>query len=290
MAKKLIVGILGLGVVVAGIAGFAAFTAQIVNLEAHVEKEIEFAAVKDCTTNPKTGDIECTETTGDFGTVIPQAEYNKRVELTLSKSFVDNVNQPKFGDVHFDLLWECKQDGTKDKWDNSKTNAEGKYTDLLVDKFPDCRDNLPHTDVTHPKNELDANLRDFVSQISSNAPGRCEIAFPFFPGDPGPPILPPSPHLGHPQSVKPPEKEVTAIFHGVLNDDGTDLSRKCIYTIKLLVPPCEGEFNPFTDPNGPSVKTIDCHFDKPSLDPQTWEHFADIGDDFKVQVVFHSLR
>ncbi|KKK72564.1 hypothetical protein LCGC14_2902600, partial [marine sediment metagenome] len=63
---------------------------------------------------------------------------------------------------------------------------------------------------------------------------------------------------------------------------------KCFYQVKLLAPPCEGEFNEFTDPNfdpNNPTKTIDCHFDKPSLDPQTWEHFADIGDDFKIQVI-----
>ena len=37
MRKKLIIGVLGMGIVVAGIAAFSAFTAQIVNVTAHVE-------------------------------------------------------------------------------------------------------------------------------------------------------------------------------------------------------------------------------------------------------------
>ncbi len=276
MRKRILLVLVGTALVVAGIAAFSAFTAQIVNLTAHVEKEIEFSAVTNCTTSPVTGNIVCHETSGSYGTVIPEEEYDKLVEVTLSNSFRDRQNQTRFGDVHFDLLWECKQElngvGPLDNWNNLTKGPDGKYTDPTPDGFPDCLEDIPGG---APGAPLDDNLRNFVSLISSNAPTRCEF---------------PAEHtFDHPAKL-PSEKEVTFIKHGVLIDDGTDFSAKCLYTVKLLAPPCSDSFNPFTDPNGPNVKTIVCHFVKPSDDPQTWEHFANIGDDLKVQVTFHSQR
>jgi len=268
MRKKLIVGILGLAIVVAGIAAFAAFTAQIVNLEAHVEKEIEVAAVKDCRTVDL--DIVCDATTGNYGTVIPQELYDKDIEVTLSKSFVEG--QTKFNDVVFAVMWECKQNGTDDDWDNLSFDLNGKYDDPTPDGFPDCRDNLPHTDPLHPNGELDDNLRNYASVVTLQT--NC---------------LTEDPPAGVADgSLKPAEKEVQLLGFGTIFK-GSDLTKKCFYQVKLLAPPCEGEFNPFTDPNGPEVKTIKCHFDDGhSLDPQEWEHSADIGDDFKIQVIEHS--
>ncbi len=278
MLKKFILALLGLAVVAAGVTMFAAFTAQVVNLTAHVEKEIEFSAVKNCRVDTQTNNIVCEATDGGYGTVIPQEEYDKLFEVTLSKSFRDDENQTKFGDVHFDLLWECKQerDGHRpsDQWNNSSVGANGKYDTPGADGWPDCLNRIPHSDPSHPNGELDDNLRKYVSVVSGSPAGRCEI------GDT---------HAD--QSIRPRQKEVEFIWHGNLIDGVTDESGKCFYTVKLLAPPCSDSFNPFTDPNGPNVKTIECHFvDNESADPQEWERFADIGDDLKVQVTFHSLR
>ncbi len=269
MRNKLIVGLLGLAVVVAGIAAFSAFTAQVINLTAHVEKEIEFSAVTNCQdvldASGALTDRVCQETTGDFGTVIPQAEYDKDFEVTLSKSFKDDRNQTRFGDVHFDLLWECKQIEPPEDSDG--------------DGFDDCRevdDASTHDPSDHgPNGTLDGRLRDFVSSVDGDPASRCEIPF--------------SAHTD--QARLPAEKDVEFIHHGRLVDQATDLAGKCFYTVKLLAPPCADSFNPATDPLGPDVVTINCHFDKHgSADPQDWEHSADIGDDLKVQVTFHSNR
>ena len=258
MLKKLIVGIIGLVVVVAGIAAFSAFTAQLINLEAHVEKEIELAAVKNCDlTNPL--DPVCEATDGNYGTVIPQELYDKLIELTLSRSFFD---QDRWFDVTFDVLWECKQfDPTVDLV-NNLTGVTG------PDGFDDCRtvEDPANHDPSHPKGELDGRLRDYVFDIKTT--DSCIKTAQSAPG-----------------SFEPDEKDVDLIGSGVIDK----LSKKCFYAIKLLAPPCADSFNAATDPKGPNVKTIDCHFTQPTTDPQTWEHFADIGDEFKIQVTGHSL-
>jgi hypothetical protein len=279
MRKRLIVGGLGIAIVVAGLALFAAFTAQIVNLEAHVEKEIELAPCFfvregvhgiDYNLDTDLNDRVCIEDPrgGDFGVVIPQEEYDKFIELTLSSSFRDSQNQEEFGDVHADILWECKQfEDERDLVDNL-TGGPG------ADGFPDCRlqPNLDHNP-NHPGGELDGLLRDYA-RVLADDPTNCLEAEHITAEDP---------------ALLPLEKLVEFIGHAELFDT-TDAGAKCFYTIRLLAPPCEGEFNPFTDPNGPDVETVPCHFVKPTADPQTWEHFADIGDDFKVQVTYHSLR
>jgi hypothetical protein len=267
MRNKLIAGLLGLAIVVAGIAAFAAFTAQIVNLEAHVEKEIEVSAVKNC--RPVGIDIVCDEDNGNYGTVIPQELYDKDIEVTLSKSFVEG--QTTYADVVFAVMWECKQNGTADAWNNLSLNAAGKYNLAVPDGFPDCRNRLPHTDPLHPNGELDDNLRNYATIVTTQP--NCLTAAP--------------PSGVNDGSKKPAEKQVELKGFGTIFK-GSDLTKKCFYQVKLLAPPCEGEFNPFTDPAGPTVKTIACHFIKPSGDPQTWEHSADIGDDFKIQVIEHS--
>ncbi len=253
MFKKLIVGILGLAVVVAGIAAFSAFTAQLINLEAHVEKEIELAAVRNCHEDTATGDIICEEDDGNYGVVIPQELYDKLIELTLSRSFFD---QDRWFDVTFDVLWECKQI-------DPPIDADG-------DGFDDCREihdpTAAGSDPSHPNAELDGRLRDYVQSIVAN-PNCINAA------------------QGRNPSRLPAEKDVELIGSGVIDK----LHKKCFYAIKLLAPPCSDSFNAATDPLGPNVKTIDCHFTKPTSDPQTWEHFADIGDEFKIQVTGHSL-
>jgi hypothetical protein len=253
MLNKLIVGILGLVVVVAGIAAFSAFTAQLINLEAHVEKEIELAAVKNCVTDPNTRDIICEEDDGNFGVVIPQELYDKKIELTLSKSFFD---QDRFFDVTFDLLWECKQ-------------IEPAQDKAPADGFDDCRpvENPANHDPSHPNGELDGSLRDYVQNIVTTP--NCIAA-----------------QQGPNPSKLPQQKDVELIGSGEIDKN----NKKCFFDIKLLAPPCADSFNAATDPLGPNVKTVNCHFDKNgSLDPQEWEHFADIGDEFKIQVTGHSL-
>src|SRR3990172_7728789 len=161
MRKKLIVGSLGLVVVVAGIAAFSAFTAQLVNLEAHVEKEIELAPVVNCEIVGL--DIVCEEDPngGNYGTVIPQELYDKVIELTLSKSFFD---QDKYYDVTFDVLWECKQIEPEQDEVNNLTGEPG------PDGFADCRKvgNPANHDPSHPNGELDGHLRDFVQSIATD--------------------------------------------------------------------------------------------------------------------------
>ncbi len=168
--------------------------------------------------------------------------------------------------------------GPYDYWDNSSVGADGKYDDDTPDDWPDCLNRLPHTDPTHPNGELDGNLRDYVSNISLifGNPDNCQLEE-LDAADPA-------------GSKLPEEKQVERIFHGILIDDG-DYGAKCVYAVKLLAPPCADSFNPFTDPKGGDAETIDCHFvDNESDDPQEWERFADIGDDLKVQVTYHSLR
>lgn len=281
MRKQLILATVSLAVIAAGIAAFSAFTAQVINLTAHVEKEIEFQPVVNCRLDETTGAITCEvdPSGGDYGTVIPEEEYDKVFEVTLSKSFRDNEGQPEFGDVHFDLLWECKQErdghGPFDDWNNLDIGSNGKYDNDTPDRFPDCLARIPHANPNHPNGELDGLLRDFVTEVVGNR-AACEIE-----------------DADHEDaSVRPEEKEVEFIWHGVLVDDLGDFSAKCFYTVKLLAPPCRDSYNPFTDPKAQgAAQTVECHLDtNGSDDPQDWERFADIGDDLKVQVTFHSLR
>jgi hypothetical protein len=253
MLSKALVGLVGLAVAVSGVALFSAFTAQMVNLEAHVEKEIELAAVKNCVVVQ--GDVVCEEDTGDYGVVIPQQLYDKLIELTLSKSFFD---QDRFFDVTFDVLWECKQDPGVD------ADGDG-WEDCRVVNANPPKGNHPkgHNDPAH----LDDYLRKYIHSITTA--DHCIKAAP----GPNPSILRA-------------EKVVEKIGSGVIDK----LNKKCFYAIKLLAPPCADSFNPATDPRGPDVKTIECHFDKNgSRDPQDWERYADIGDEFKIQVTGHSL-
>jgi hypothetical protein len=64
------------------------------------------------------------------------------------------------------------------------------------------------------------------------------------------------------------------------------LTDKCFYQLELLVPACNGHWNPHTDPL-PNPVGIDCRDNvDDSRDPQDWEHWANLGDNFKIQVVF----
>lgn len=322
MRNKIIVGILGLAIVVAGIAAFSAFTAQIVNLEARVEKEIELEVVTceivplfidnpdfDDTipehpiTNPRlisnpdtdAGKIlpdTCEKGSGNYGVVLPQTAQDKIIELTLSKSF---FKQSKWFDVQFDLLWECKQ-SPNDDWDNAITDPDtGKYTTARTDGFPDCRDNLPHIDddlqisslgnahhdgkddiIGNDDDELDDNIRTHIAITIAGAVGvtdgdRCKNT---------------AATRGS-KTSNDDEKEIEFIAGGILDKT----AKKCFWTFKLNAPPCIQGYNRFTDPD-PAAVPIFCHTidtgDPKVGNPQDLETFADLGDDFKIQVWRHS--
>ncbi len=312
--RRLGLALLAALAIVAGVTGLAAFTAQVVNITARVEKDIALEPV--ICEKPADQNVPCfvDPRGGDFGVVLPQESYVKIIEVTLSNSFFE---QERFFDLTFDLLWECKQfsDGR-----NDIDNLEGIDNDLdglidedplnffdddgdgLVDEdppgfpgsdvFPDCRedgldDSVCAVDLDNPldgkadtvrhcdEEKLDGNLRLHASVSSLLTPSRC-IDSPLGPG-----------------SKTPQQMKVQVIGSGLLNK-GTP---KCRYEIELFAPPCIGGFNPFTDPHPRTAekKPVDCHLaDKdrdgnPDLkNPQDFDEFFDIGDDFKIQVTFHS--
>jgi hypothetical protein len=139
MKKRLILAALGAVVILAGVATFAANTAQWVNVTAHVEKEIELACVK----ADATGKYVLDANGCDFGTVFPQEQLQQVVELTLSKSFMVNT-QVRASDVSFRALWECKLVDPTKVYD-ARTNP--------------CREELPATDKLH----LDGNIRNYIT-------------------------------------------------------------------------------------------------------------------------------
>src|SRR4030042_1926728 len=98
MKKRLILAGLGAVVILAGLATFAANTAQWVNITAHVEKEIAVACVNDSVTPPVVTDC-------GFGTVFPQNVEEKVIEVAISNSFTDQTVK---SDVLYWVLWECK--------------------------------------------------------------------------------------------------------------------------------------------------------------------------------------
>ena len=241
MKKRLILAGLGAMVILAGLATFAANTAQWVNITARVEKEIEVACV-----DTLGGDaVDC-----DFGVVFPQNAEEKIVEVTLSNSF---FNQRVKSDVFYWVLWECKQyDPPRD--------ANG-------DTVPDCRVDapLPHSirydpiegKWVHGDQELDGMIRDYIV-VGASAPS-CLSTYN------GPTGLP---------------KHIEGIGNGVVDDL---VQPKCFYHLAFTPPACEGHYNPYTDP-APAASTIPCHEITSDPDPQNWDRFAELGDDFKIQV------
>jgi hypothetical protein len=122
---------------IVGVGGFAANTAEWVNVLAHVEKEIQLACVDGeglVSRGPDGEVLDC-----DFGVVFPQESYELLIELGLSDSFFD---QDLKSGVLFDVFWECK---LQDEFaPPSATNV--------------CRDTLPDTDAT----SLDDNIREYI--------------------------------------------------------------------------------------------------------------------------------
>lgn len=311
--RRAILALLTALVIVAGVTALSAFTAQMVNITARVEKDIAVEPVLcQSATDPH---VPCfvDPDGGDFGVILPQEFYTKTIEVTLSNSFFD---QTRFFNILFDVLWECKQfsderdvidnltgidndlDGQTDEDPFGLGDEDG---DGLVDEdppgrgtgpdgFPDCRedgldDELVAVDtdndgepdrVDHRDAEkLDGNLRQHAQVRTLFDPPRC-IDWPWGPG-----------------SKMPPEKKVQHIGTGELSK-GTP---KCRYEIELFAPPCVGGFNPTTDPHPltDEKSPIFCHLGDKDRDgkvddvnPQDLDEFADLGDEFKIQVIAHS--
>jgi len=314
--KRVGLGLLAGIAVVAGVVSLTAFTAQVVNITAHVEKDIALEPVI-CQT-PGNQNIPCyvDPRGGDYGVVLPQETYVKIIELTLSSSFFE---QDRYFDLGFDILWECKQfsdgrnvinnrngidndlDGRidEDPVDDEDNDGDGSIDEdsgtgvitLTPDRFPDCReDGLDDTicpiDLDVPpdgkadtvrhcdEEKLDGNLRRHIQikSLLAGAEARCIAG------------------LG-PGSNMPQQKKIEYLGSGTLSKGAP----KCRYELELTTPVCEGSFNPFTDPVQTLPKAIRCHLaDKdrdgnPDLrNPQDFDEFADLGDDFKIQVIFHS--
>jgi len=255
MKKRLILGGLGLMAILVGLATFAANTAQWVNVHARVEKEIEVA----CVVFDDAAGLLVVDPNGcDYGLTFPQNIDAKLVEVTLSNSF---YNQEVKSDVLYWVLWECKQ------------YSDGR--DVDGNTIPDCRVDAPpphrivydpiHEKWVHGDEELDGEIRDHVITLPSDP--ACLSTYT------GPTGLP---------------KHIEGIGNGVID---RDLQPKCFYFLVLIPPACEGHFNPFTEP-GVAPSTIPCHevVDEDgtdpnvSDDPQDWDRFAELGDDFKIQV------
>jgi len=313
MKKRFGLWLLAAAAIVAGVVALAAFTAQVVNITAHVEKDIAVEPVICQTPSDPTVPCYVDPRGGDFGVVLPQEFYVKIIEVTLSNSFFE---QDRFFDLGFDLLWECKQfsderdvidnlDGIDNdldgRIDEDRLNFRDDDGDTLKDEdppgdpigttepdgFPDCRedglnddicavdldgDGIPDTVRHCDEEKLDGNLRKHVAVRSLFLPVRCIAG------------------LG-PGSKMPPHMKIRHIGSGVLSIGAP----KCRYELKLTTPVCEGSFNPFTDPVPTLPKAIRCHLADKDRDgnaglrnPQDFDEFADLGDDFKIQVLYHS--
>ena len=90
MTKKIIVGLLTVGVVVSGVAVMSAFEAHIINVTAHIENAL------------------AVDTHGiDFGTVFPQEYLERDIVIRLSDSFMDE-NQRRVKDVKYKIVQKPK--------------------------------------------------------------------------------------------------------------------------------------------------------------------------------------
>jgi hypothetical protein len=275
-----------MGAVFIGLAGFAANTAEWVNVVAHVEKEIAVACVEkaagDMTTEAdiasvpsfewvvtdpvdspiKTGRGDC-----NFGTVMPQERSFMVVEVAASKSF---LAQTRVINVNYDVLWECKLPDPTELY-NPTGEAKDYNGDGIIERNI-CREELEN--VNNPL-KLDDNIRDFIHVVAPD-PG-CLLQGPF--------DVPPVPETGDEGA------EIENLGRGQVGDE----QEKCFYILVLKAPACDGHVNPNTDPDGKTTDTltvidgapttIPCHEDTVSDDPQEWDISADLGDDFKIQVV-----
>ncbi len=350
MRKKILLGVIALTVVVAGLAALSAFTAQVVNIQAHAEKDIALEPI--ICTDPDFGgnyNKACyvDPAGGNYGVTLPQEFYDKEIELTLSNSFFD---QDRFFDIIFAALWECKQ----------VVDANGDPVDADNDGIPDCRVDLPDDTICKidldndgradtlqhcDAQKLDGSIRDHISITTKGGEtARCQQdKFEL------------TPRASQVEAWA--DKDIVWQFSGVINKGAP----KCRYELKFFSPPCVTGFNKFTDPHPltDEKKPVDCHKndkmrhvgfnddgdaicvggtedgmhipsevsdaecasgggaadplvdedpidgidndgdglidedpgaeDPPLVNPQDIDEFVDLGDDFKIQVIEHSL-
>jgi hypothetical protein len=319
MRRKLALGLAALAVIVAGLAALSAFTAQIVNIQAHAEKDIALEPIICTAQSDFGGDYNepcyVDPNGGDYGVTLPQEFYDKEIELTLSNSFFE---QRKFFDIIFAMLWECKQ----------AVDADGDEVDADGDTIGDCRVDLPNDDVClidlgtdgradtiqhcDPQ-KLDGSIREHIAITTKGGESRrCQQdRFELQPRAS--------------QVLAWEKKNIEWQFSGVISKGAP----KCRYELKFFSPPCITGFNPYTDPHPltDEKQPVDCHkadkmrhvgydddgdgpMDEDPLDgidndgdglvdedpgaesvnPQDIDEFADLGDDFKIQVIEHSQR
>jgi hypothetical protein len=247
MRKRLVLAGLGVMAILVGVAAFAAYTAQWVNITARVEKEITVACVDDSVSPPVVTDC-------DFGVVFPQNTEEKVVEVALSNSF---YNQTQKSNVEFWALWECKLvDETQ------PPSATNPCREDIVD--PDYTYDTVHGKWVHSNPlKLDGNIRDY---ITVNAASGC-----FDPSTFVAPTLNPA--------------KLEGIADGVIDRSVTP---KCLYHLRFQPPACTGSYNPLTDPL-PLSTVVDCNAVKTDPDPQKWDEWVNLGDNFKIQVYHHSI-
>jgi hypothetical protein len=252
----------GLGAIalLVGLTGYAANTAEWVNVVAHVEKEIAVACVErvgtvwvvtDAQPNAEipTGRGDC-----NYGNVFPQEQdLLKVVEVAASQSF---LAQDRVLNVNFDVLWECKLPDPGQLYDGTG-EAKDYNGDGIVERNI-CREQIEN--LNNPL-RLNGNIRD---HITVTADAGCLLQGPF--------DIPQIPEGG--------PAKIDNLGRGQVGDEGV----KCFYYLSLDVPACSGHLNPNTDP-GTDPRTIRCNEDVGDPDPQKWDISANLGDDFKIQVV-----
>ncbi len=267
MRKRLILAGLTLTVIVAGVAALSAFTAQVVNITAHAEKDIAVEPII-CGSNSNFGanyDEPCyvDPNGGGFGVTLPQALYDKEIEVTLSNSFFD---QDVFFDLEYDVFWECKQ--FKDERDHVN-NLTGVAP---PDTFPDCRDNylVPGAhDIC--KNDLDGDGRADILEHCNAEVLDDNIRGHIFISAKADPIRCQTDEFGEPtKKASWDDKQIEWQFSGILNK----ATPKCRYALKFLSPPCIGSFNEFTDPVSKLPTPVPCH----KADKARHVNFDDDGD------------
>jgi hypothetical protein len=266
--RQLLLGSLALGALLAGLASFAANTAQWVNVTAHVEKEIEMACVREFP--PLANNIPPYSQTGwflhpngcDYGTMFPETSRERLVELTLSRSFFDQTTHSA---VNFDVLWECKL-----VFEDQLAELDEEDPD-----YNPCRNDPGYdpADFDPPgPPKLDGNIRDFIAIDVDNV-DNCYV------------------QLSEPGSGFSDYGPAQLDYLGSGSLSRNDI-QKCFYHFVFNAPACEGHTNPNTDgataPNGDPYLVTPCKFviadGGTDNDPQDWEHSADLGDSFKVQV------
>ncbi len=245
MKKRLILAGLGAMVILAGVAAFAAYTAQWVNITARVEKEIAVACVNTSVSPPVVTDC-------NFGVVFPENTEEKVVEVALSNSF---YNQTVKSNVEFWALWECKlQDETLPPGPTNPCREDIVDTSFVFDPI---EGKWVHSNPL----KLDDNIRDYITVTAT--PG-CLTAYN-------------GPTGG--------AAKLEGIGDGLIDRDVTP---KCFYHLRFSPPACEGSYNPATDP-APPATVVACNEVTSNPDPQQWDVWTNLGDNFKIQVYHHSI-